>query len=223
MGTEEKPWIWAVVIVAILLPIIMIYLLCCTGSKDDNAAVYKKTDEVLPDDESADSQAIDEVSEEVLPESGGEENKMKTDDGDVTPNVEEVADHVQDQVDEKKVDIDEKEMVSNVEVNDISEKESDATADIAPIEDISSADSPVITNGNVEDSNTELNQKEEEIPIISQDNDSSKESSVEEVSTHSEKVEANGVDTIEDTSVPEEIPHSSPKTRAARKKIRKDS
>jgi len=215
--TKEKPWLWAVVVVAVLLPIIMIYLLCCTGGKEDHAAIYKKTDEVLPDDESADSQAIDEVSEEISAETPGED-KAKSDDGDISANVEEVSGNVQDQVEDKTVDIEEKEVI---EVDSISKKESEAAADIVSIEDISSADSPVITNGTVEDSNKKLNEKQEDSPVISKD-DSSKES-VEEVNVHSDKVETNGVGDTEDTSVPEEIPHSSPKTRAARKKTRKDS
>ncbi|KAH7731858.1 CNX-1 protein [Aphelenchoides avenae] len=51
-ATEEKPWLWAVLIVAVLLPIIGISIYCFgRKSTKDTSGRAKKTDDAEPDDE----------------------------------------------------------------------------------------------------------------------------------------------------------------------------
>lgn len=189
--TQEKPWLWAVLVVAILLPIIMIYLLCCTGSKSDAAATYKKTDEVLPDDESTeDNPAIDEVSEEnPVDEDSATDN---TNDAEVEASGKE----------EKQ---DDKEEITTEEL-----KKPDIMSDIKSVEDIAE-DAPVATSEDKVDDEMEQSEKDECPPPVDEAND---------------HADTNGkADSSEDTSVPEEIPQPqhSPKTRASKRKTRKDS
>merc|ERR1719454_1468003 len=58
-ATNERPWLWAVFILVIVLPIVIIVYCCCTGgSSTPQEADAKKTDAVSPDDEpTADAQA----------------------------------------------------------------------------------------------------------------------------------------------------------------------
>jgi len=196
--TQEKPWLWIVVVIAVLLPIIMIYLLCCSGSKTDAAAIYKKTDEVVPDDESGDNEAIDEVGDDTK---SGEDIEE-------TPKVEEVSDQTEEEVVETK---EEKEVVKEVEKE--VEKEAEKAEEVP--EEVS-----VDTSDSVEEVAAEK-------PLLNGDAEdheqSEKDESVEEVKP-SDHAETNGVaDNSEDVSVPEEIPHHSPKTRAGKRKTRKDS
>ncbi|XP_077973418.1 calnexin-like isoform X2 [Styela clava] len=46
-ATEGRPWLWAVYIGAIGLPLVMLYTFCCSGQKKSDP---KKTDEPTPDD-----------------------------------------------------------------------------------------------------------------------------------------------------------------------------
>lgn len=50
-ATNEKPWLWVVVVVAVLIPVILLYVFCFSQGKEDQAAMHKKTDEPMPDDE----------------------------------------------------------------------------------------------------------------------------------------------------------------------------
>ena len=213
-ATQEKPWLWIIVVLVALLPIVMIYFLCCTGGKEDKTAIYKKTDEVLPDDDdSVGSEVIDEGTEEIKSEPAIPdkecESKSNDEDGITTPNIEEVTDNVQVKTDEKKVDVEVKKAAEEKEgipeaKESISKNELENSADVAPIENIPSADSTVKTD----------------VPVVEASKEVEKEN-VEEVSIPSENVEKDDSD-ITDDSVPEEIPHS-PKTRAARRKTRKES
>ncbi|XP_064636290.1 calnexin-like isoform X2 [Lineus longissimus] len=67
--TNERPWLWAVFILIVVLPIVLVIAYCCmSGSKsDEDAASRKKTDEPSPDDEVEeveDAAAADGVNEE---------------------------------------------------------------------------------------------------------------------------------------------------------------
>lgn len=54
-ATNERPWLWAVFIVVILLPIILVIAYCCMpGSSKPEHLHPKKTDEPMPDDEITD-------------------------------------------------------------------------------------------------------------------------------------------------------------------------
>jgi len=47
-ATHDKPWLWALYILVVLVPIILIFVFCCGSSKSSDEA--KKTDAVSPDD-----------------------------------------------------------------------------------------------------------------------------------------------------------------------------
>ena len=195
-ATQDKPWLWVIVVVAVLLPIIMIYLLCCSGGKTDAAASYKKTDEVLPDDESADNQAIDEVSEENLedsaPENVGESTEEEVKEENVT--------------EDKKVAEETDAAADKVEEVTEESKKTDAS-DITAVEDI--VEAVAETKEKVSDDKEQS--EREECP-------STEETPVEEVKTNGVEAESPAVP----EEIPNEIPHS-PKTRASKRKTRKDS
>ncbi|KAL3973477.1 anoctamin-2 [Sarotherodon galilaeus] len=50
-AAEERPWLWVVYVLTVALPLILIFVFCCTGKKKSSAspAEYKKTDEPQPD------------------------------------------------------------------------------------------------------------------------------------------------------------------------------
>jgi calnexin len=51
-ATNERPWLWAVFILVVVLPIVLVIAYCCmSGSKPEDIARHKKTDEPSPDDE----------------------------------------------------------------------------------------------------------------------------------------------------------------------------
>uniref|UniRef100_A0AAY4BNR0 Calnexin n=1 Tax=Denticeps clupeoides TaxID=299321 RepID=A0AAY4BNR0_9TELE len=48
-AAEERPWLWVIYVLTVALPLILIFVFCCTGKKKPAAAEYKKTDEPQPD------------------------------------------------------------------------------------------------------------------------------------------------------------------------------
>ncbi|XP_029643967.1 calnexin isoform X2 [Octopus sinensis] len=77
--TNERPWLWAVFIVVVLLPIVLVIAYCCVGSSaKDETAERKKTDAPSPDDKvSDDSGKAKGDSEEVK-----EDSEKKKEDSD---------------------------------------------------------------------------------------------------------------------------------------------
>ncbi|KHN71141.1 Calnexin [Toxocara canis] len=70
-ATEERPWLWAVYVLAVLLPIVVIAVVCFgRRGRSSAAADYKKTDEPQPDDE-----VPDLVGDEEEPTEGVSEEK----------------------------------------------------------------------------------------------------------------------------------------------------
>lgn len=72
-ATKDKPWLWALYVLVVLVPVVLIFVFCCgkTDSKSSNAQA-KKTDEVTADDapvpEEEEAQAEEEeVVEEDKP------------------------------------------------------------------------------------------------------------------------------------------------------------
>lgn len=61
---NDKPWLWAIYLLVILIPIILIAIFCFTGSKKDKAAYSKKTDASNPDDDQFESQQTDEFDDD---------------------------------------------------------------------------------------------------------------------------------------------------------------
>ncbi|XP_039295271.1 calnexin isoform X1 [Nilaparvata lugens] len=87
--TNEHPWLWAVYIVAIILPIVLIVAFCFGSSSQEKeeqkrAAEAKKTDAVQEDDERAGeeaAEAVGEEGEEEDEEEGGEEEEEEEEQG----------------------------------------------------------------------------------------------------------------------------------------------
>merc|ERR1712076_214854 len=194
---NEKPWLWVVVVLAIALPIILIYFLCCR--KGDKVAISKKTDEVLPDDEGVEDEAIQDVNEEVDQAQETNESESKpSEDEDVSAGVEE---EVKDKEVEKEVEKDEAAVEKEIqpEVKPEPVENSKNSSGEAHIEDIPSNVSDKI---NVKE--TDKNIQSEDVKDISNEDELEKDAS-EELPEASEKVEVAEGD-AEDTSLPEEIP-----------------
>lgn len=49
-ATEERPWLWAVFVLVLLIPIILISIFCFGKKSPTATSCAKKTDEVQPDD-----------------------------------------------------------------------------------------------------------------------------------------------------------------------------
>jgi len=94
--TNEQPWLWAVYVIVIGLPIVLILVFCCGSSSKEKeeqrrAAEAKKTDAVSPDDDQDDasqeapvkaaSKSELEVQEEE--EDAGEEEEAEASEGEV--------------------------------------------------------------------------------------------------------------------------------------------
>merc|ERR1712242_40104 len=74
-ATEGRPWLWAVYILSVVIPItLLIMCLCCGGGSkaDDEYAQKKKTDEPTPDDPHS-SEESEDTDEEQLPEENQEQ------------------------------------------------------------------------------------------------------------------------------------------------------
>merc|ERR1711953_697243 len=66
-ATKDKPWLWAVYVLSVVIPVtLLIMCLCCGGSKTDDVGMKKKTDEPTPDDphNSSDSEGTKEENED---------------------------------------------------------------------------------------------------------------------------------------------------------------
>uniref|UniRef100_A0A9J2NZP7 Calnexin n=1 Tax=Ascaris lumbricoides TaxID=6252 RepID=A0A9J2NZP7_ASCLU len=82
-ATEERPWLWAVYVLAVLVPVVVIALVCFGRKSRSPAADYKKTDEPQPDDEVPDlvgdeEEPADAVTEEKQAEDGKRESDSET-------------------------------------------------------------------------------------------------------------------------------------------------
>uniref|UniRef100_A0A1B6DDQ8 Calnexin n=1 Tax=Clastoptera arizonana TaxID=38151 RepID=A0A1B6DDQ8_9HEMI len=81
--TNEHPWLYAVYVVVIGLPLVLIFVFFCTGSPQDkederNLAQSKKTDEPVPDDEEMDNLLTpDNVADEPEEEEEEAEAEVK--------------------------------------------------------------------------------------------------------------------------------------------------
>jgi calnexin len=72
-ATNERPWLWAVFILVVVLPIVLIITYCCTGSAkpEDIDAHKKKFDDPTPDSpEVIEEEDEDATKEEVKDDSG---------------------------------------------------------------------------------------------------------------------------------------------------------
>ena len=80
-ATKDRPWLWAVYLIAIVLPLVILIVFCTTrkSSKKSTDAQRKKTDESVPD--STDDQPMAQSIEE---------NEVNDDDDDDDGEVEEI-------------------------------------------------------------------------------------------------------------------------------------
>jgi calnexin len=70
-ATKDKPWLWAVYLLVVLVPVVLTIVFCCgKSSKSDSVGDAKKTDAETKDDQEATGQ--DENEE------GGEEVEEET-------------------------------------------------------------------------------------------------------------------------------------------------
>lgn len=92
-ATKERPWLWAIYVAVVLLPIILIFA-CCFPSKKDEAAEKKKTDEPTADDDVTEEAAVNEEDnkeEEVAKEDEEQESDEKKGEAKAEDAVEEAA------------------------------------------------------------------------------------------------------------------------------------
>merc|ERR1719162_14054 len=83
--SNRNPWLYAVYVVVIGLPLVLIITFCCSGSKapptgDDAMQDPKKTDEVQDDDDLEQAEDQEEVDEDEAEEEGSEEDAEASDD-----------------------------------------------------------------------------------------------------------------------------------------------
>ena len=71
-ATREKPWLWALYVLVVLVPVVLVVVFCC--GKSSKTAEAKKTDAVTKDDQveqevvnedEKDDEEVDDVEEEV--------------------------------------------------------------------------------------------------------------------------------------------------------------
>jgi len=124
-ATDERPWLWIIVVIALLLPILLIYFFCF-GGKEDKDAIRKKTDEVTPDDvdkeeekddaeEGSETPSEPEVESEPSEESKEDESEEETKKDEVKPSLGENV--IEDDVVNVKGESEEKEEVKQDEVS----------------------------------------------------------------------------------------------------------
>jgi len=74
-ATEEKPWLWIVVIACIFVPIVLLVYFCTSSSKSEEVSRRKKTDEPTPDDAPVEEEQHESQTE-------GEEGAASTEESD---------------------------------------------------------------------------------------------------------------------------------------------
>lgn len=108
-SAEQRPWLWAVYVVVLLLPIVLLSICLCPKAgpikPEDIAAARKKTDDISPDDE--EQEEVEEEGEKEGQESkvdiggggdsGGEKKKSETESGEEAVDEGEEADAEEDE------------------------------------------------------------------------------------------------------------------------------
>ncbi|XP_020604604.1 calnexin-like isoform X1 [Orbicella faveolata] len=82
-ATNERPWLWVLFVIVVILPFVLIAACCFPGSKSD-AAKKKKTDEptedVVPEEDKTETPTQEGEEEEETPEAGDEKAEEKNED-----------------------------------------------------------------------------------------------------------------------------------------------
>merc|ERR1712198_801583 len=100
-ATDERPWLWILIVGGAVLPFILIYFFCF-GGKDDKDALRKKTDEPTPDDAEDESDADEGAKEESGEGSDDNKEKEKEDGEEEEQEVVQETDKKEDEVTEEK-------------------------------------------------------------------------------------------------------------------------
>lgn len=130
-ATNERPWLWVLVIIAIVLPFILIAACCFPSSKSDAAAEHKKTDEPTPDSPEEENKEEENPGDDTQEEGeGDEEEKEKEEEGEVDEeeankeeDKEDDAEENQKDAEEAEVSQDEKEEVEDSKEEEVKEDE----------------------------------------------------------------------------------------------------
>lgn len=101
-ATKDRPWLWAVYLVAILLPLVILIVFCWTrkSSKKPDESIRKKTDAPAPDspdqrsasrknDEEEDEEDAEEIDVRPRVTTATSKDDLENDDEDAEENVEE--------------------------------------------------------------------------------------------------------------------------------------
>ncbi|KAK4002880.1 calnexin isoform X2 [Daphnia magna] len=105
--TNKNPWLWAVYVIVVGLPLVLIFTFCCNSQEKQDAAraaLAKKTDDAVEDDEGAEEAVQNEEESEAVPQLEGDDEEVKDDDdddadakeGDEVEEVEEDAERLED-------------------------------------------------------------------------------------------------------------------------------
>lgn len=82
--TSKNPWLWGVYVIAVGLPIVLIFSFCCNSQEKQDqlrAAQAKKTDEIIEDDEAAENEGqLNDEEETAGSLEGGEEEAKDEED-----------------------------------------------------------------------------------------------------------------------------------------------
>lgn len=106
-ATNERPWLWVLFVIVVILPFVLIAACCFPGSKSDAAAKKKKTDEptedVAPEEDKDKKEAEEEEQEKEseAPTEGGEEAEEKNEEEEKEAEQDEQETAGKDEVDEE--------------------------------------------------------------------------------------------------------------------------
>jgi len=216
-ATEDKPWLWAIYILVILLPFVLIYT-CCFPSKDKDAE-RKKTDEPSPDDEDdkVSNRSVESTDEEVLEDDDEVPNLM--DDPDTTEDTKEEAAQegpkADDQPKSEEPVIDDEESAPEVEAeDDLIEKEDSSKKNEESEGETPDAKEPEVISASP---TPEPDEDEQDAAV-------EKPATVEEpaVNGHSDDSPAEASE-VNVAAVEEDSPTPSPRATRSKRKSRKDT
>ncbi|XP_057364963.2 calnexin-like isoform X2 [Daphnia carinata] len=81
--TNKNPWLWAVYVIVVGLPLVLIFTFCCNSQEKQDAAraaLAKKTDDAVEDDEGAEEAMQNGEESEAVPQLEGDDEEAKDDD-----------------------------------------------------------------------------------------------------------------------------------------------
>lgn len=139
--TNNHPWLWAVYIVVIGLPLVLIVVFCCSSEEKQEqkrAAKAKKTDLSTPDDEQVNA-TEEQESEEKIEESGAGDEKRDSKDSQSENEEEE-----EEETDKKEIEGSTKDEIEDTEEP---EEKDESVDDASLVEELSGSELHSGTNG----------------------------------------------------------------------------